>query len=37
MINNSKYKEVAIDCLKVEAEALIGLIPNIYEDFDKAV
>ena len=37
MITNSKYKEVAIDCLKVEAEALIGLIPNIDEDFDKAV
>ena len=34
MIN---IRETAIRCLKEESEALLGLIPQINEDFDKAV
>jgi len=33
----SKWTEIAVKCLKDEAEALLGLIPRIDGDFDKAV
>lgn len=33
----SQYTETAIKCLRDEAEALLGLIPLINEDFDRAV
>lgn len=33
----SKWTNVAVKCLKDEAEALLGLIPRIDGDFDKAV
>lgn len=32
-----KIKEYAIQCIKDEADALLGLIPNIDSDFEKAV
>lgn len=33
----SKWTDIAVKCLKDEAEALLGLIPGIDGDFDKAV
>ena len=33
----SQHTEIAIKCLRDEAQALLELIPNIDEDFDKAV
>lgn len=33
----SKWTDIAVKCLKDEAEALLGLIPRIDGDFDKAV
>lgn len=33
----SKWIDIAVKCLKDEAEALLGLIPGIDGDFDKAV
>ncbi|MBR1837964.1 MAG: KpsF/GutQ family sugar-phosphate isomerase [Bacteroidaceae bacterium] len=33
----SKWTDVAIQCLKDEAEALLGLIPHIGANFDKAI
>ncbi|RRD80482.1 KpsF/GutQ family sugar-phosphate isomerase [Alloprevotella sp. OH1205_COT-284] len=33
----SVYKQTAIQCLRDEADALLALIPNIDDDFDKAV
>lgn len=33
----SKWTEIAVKCLQDEAEALLGLIPRIDGDFDKAV
>ena len=33
----SNWTETAIKCLRDEAEALLGLIPNIDENFDKTV
>lgn len=33
----SKYTETAIKCLQDEAQALLGLVPLINEDFDRAV
>ena len=32
-----KIREYAIQCIKDESDALLGLIPNIDENFDKAV
>ncbi len=33
----SKWTETAIQCLKDEADSILGLIPQLGEDFDKAV
>ena len=33
----SKWTEVGIKCLKDEAQAVLGLIPNVDENFDRAV
>ena len=33
----SKIKEYAIKCLQDEAQALLDLIPQLTDDFDKAV
>ena len=30
-------REIAIQCIKDEAEAVLGLIPQLDENFDKAV
>ena len=32
-----KYTQTAIKCIEDESKALLELIPNINEDFDKAV
>ena len=36
-MDNSKVKEIAEKCLRDEAEALLGLIPQLDEGFEKAV
>lgn len=33
----SKWTETAVKCLRDEAEALLGLIPHIDQDFDRAI